>query len=180
VSLTAVWAAVVVASAASPALPRVHPYALFAHLVFLAVGFGAVLAVEVHGAAFLVRLVPLRRAVAVGLALDPLIWVGLAGLVASGFLLHPNLQRPLVLIKLGLVLIVGLNGLRARRLAHDLAALVVAAEVVPESGRHTRAEPARPVRVPLRLLARAASVSLLSQAGWWGAVVIGFLSTNVR
>lgn len=164
-ALIVVWSAIVIAAAVSPPLRRVHPYALFAHLVFLAIGFGAVLAVELHGAGFVVRLVPLRRAVEVGLALDPLIWFGLAGLAASGFLLHPDLHRPLVLIKLGLVLVVGLNGLRAHRLAHDLRGIA--------SGSNGGA-----VKVPLRMLARAASVSLVSQAGWWGAVVIGFLSTN--
>jgi hypothetical protein len=167
--VTAAWVGVVIAASALRPVSAVRPYALFAHLIFLAVSFGAVLAVELHGLGWLLRLVSLDRVASLALSLDPMIWLGLAGLTASGLLLGPHVDRPLTLVKLVLVLLVALNGLRAAQLGADLRGVVAAHAASGGLGRP---------RVPLRLLARSASVSLVSQLGWWGAALIGFLTTS--
>ena len=177
----------------------VRPYALFAHLVSLAVGFGAVLCVELYSLAWLARRTTLERVTSLALTLDPLIWLGLVGLAGTGLLLGPNLDRPLTAAKMALVLVVGLNGERARRLGHDLRVLLD--EHTAGQGRHAAgrrvnpdaavalevgapaeavAPPAASPKVPMRIFLRAASISAVSQAAWWGAAVIGFLTTMGR
>ena len=85
-----------------------------------------------------------------------LIWDGLTGLTVSGLLLHPNLASWPTRIKLGIVLVVGLNGLCAHHLTPRLAN-----------------PPA-----PRPLLIRAATCAAISQTGWWSATVIGFLNAH--
>src|SRR5262245_11267823 len=72
--VVAVWFVVMGATSRLGSFGELRPYALFSHLIFLAISFGAVLAVEVHGLAVLMRLSPVRRAVGVATSLDPLIW----------------------------------------------------------------------------------------------------------
>ena len=155
------WLAVVVLATLVHPFPPARPYALFAHLVFLAMSFGAVLAVELQGLGLLVRLSSVERLVHVAAGLDPLIWLGLAGMAASGVILGPHLDRPLTIVKLMAVLVVAINGLWARDLVRALRDL-------PTDIR----------RLPGSLVRRAARVSLVSQAGWWTAVIIGFLTSN--
>ena len=155
------WLAAVVAGAMIAPVPAARPWALFGHLVFLAISFGAVLAVELHGLAALLRITTLGRVASVATSLDPLIWGGLIGLAATGAVLAPDLARPLTVVKLIAVLAVAINGLWARELAHALRA-------VPPTARG----------IPRHLLARALRVSAVSQVGWWSAVAIGFLTTN--
>jgi hypothetical protein len=153
---------VLVSASVSPAV-FLRPYALFCHVVFLAVSFGAVLAVALNGLALALRRVSVGHVLGLSLALDPLIWLGLVGMCASGILLDPRLGRPLTIVKLLLVLAVALDGILARDLMRELRRL-----------------PADVTRVPARLLARATFLAFISQLGWWGAVVIGFLTTNAR
>ncbi len=157
------WAVVVLLSAALSPAARLRPYALFCHIVFLAVSFGAVLAIAFEGLALLLRRVPVRRVVGLALSLDPLIWLGLAGMCGSGILLDPRMDRPLTMVKLLLVLAVALDGLWARELMREFRRL-----------------PADDTRVPAPLMRSAVSSAVISQTGWWGAVVIGFLATNAR
>lgn len=137
--------------------------ALFAHLVFLAMGFGSVLAVGAHAVALLLRWVRVGRVVTLAMSLDPLIWLGLAGMVLSGLFLAPDLSRPLAWVKLFAVLVVALNGLSARDLMVELRRLPA------KSGRRA---------LSAALLVRAARVCVVSQLGWWVAVIIGFTTTN--
>lgn len=184
------WLAVVATALTVHPSAAARPYALFAHLISLAVGFGAVLCVELYSLAWLVRATSLERVTTLALTLDPLIWLGLCGLAGTGLLLGPHLDRPLTATKLGLVLVVGLNGVRARRLGRDLRALLDRHAALADGGpvgRHAAVAlevgaPAEVVhqaapKVPLRIYARAASISAVSQAAWWGAAVIGFLTT---
>lgn len=132
-----------------------HEAALFAHLACLVVGFGAVLTVDwvalrwMAGRSELVDV--LRQAGNVHVP----IWAGFGGLVLSGVLLEPDLTGPITQAKLGLVLLIGWNGLLAMwlhaRLSED------------------------PRRFRLSLCAITAS---LSQLGWWGAMAIGFLNAR--
>lgn len=157
----AVWAATVWTAVHLRADPLLHDVALFVHLASLLVGFGAVLTVDWLGLMWLSgrRSLPevLRTAGAVHLP----VWLGLAGLTVTGALLHPDAGAPLTRVKLGLVLLVALNGLHAHALQPRLAA--VAAGRAPASRR---------------LTVRCAAAVLLSQLGWWGATVIGFLNSR--
>ncbi|MGH8868927.1 MAG: hypothetical protein ACRDYU_13135 [Actinomycetes bacterium] len=157
--MSGVWAAAVWVAAHLEADPALHTAALFAHLASLVVGLGAVMVVDLVGLLWLLgrrSILDVARVVDLG---HLAIWVGLAGLVLSGVLLHPDLSSPLVWLKLFLVLAVGLNGLHAhaiRQLLHRLAA------PTPPRG----------------LVARVLVAGLLSQAGWWGATLVGFLNAQ--
>jgi hypothetical protein len=141
-----------------PPSAALHDVALFAHLGFLILGFGAVLVVDYVFARWALGRTTLADAVANATRLHPLIWAGLAGLVVSGALLRPDLGSDLTLLKLGFVAVLTLNGLRAMALGRRMSAL--------------DGEP------PPRLLRWGGLSSAVSQVCWWGAVVIGFLNAN--
>lgn len=137
--------------------PALHAAALFVHLAALVLGFGAVLAADYHGLLWITGRCTMREVVAVTGRLHLPIWAGLAGLVASGVILHPDLTAPLTRVKLGLVLVLTLNGLQAGLL-----------------GRHA----AKTTPVAPRILAWGGATALISQACWWSAMVIGFSNTQ--
>ncbi|MGW0880190.1 hypothetical protein [Streptomyces sp. NPDC002671] len=132
-----------------------HTAALFVHLASLILGFGAVLAVDYQALLWLTGRCSLADALNSTNRLHVPIWAGLAGLVASGALLHPDMGSPLTRTKLALVLALTLNGLQAGLLTRRMAA--------------RRGAPIAP-----RLLVWGAATALVSQVCWWGAVVIGF------
>lgn len=138
--------------------PMWHDIALFAHLASLVVGFGAVLVADYFFVLWRLGRVTFAEAVRSTSWLHLLVWAGLAVLVASGTLLQPNLQSPVTLTKLGLVLALTLNGVHIAVLGRRMAAL----DGPP----------------PLRLLIRGGLATVVSQTCWWGAIVIGFLNAN--
>ncbi|MGW8554926.1 hypothetical protein [Streptomyces tubercidicus] len=139
--------------------PPLQAAARFLHLAALVVGLGAVLAVDWLALLWLLGRRRLSDALQTACALHTPIWLGLGGLVLSGLFLRPDLSSPLTLVKLGLVLAVMLNGLYAHWLGQRL--------------RHVQE---RPGRVPRRLLVQTGIAAAISQGGWWGASVIGFLN----
>ncbi|MHB9851166.1 hypothetical protein ACSYGO_18205 [Streptomyces krungchingensis] len=122
-------------------------------------GFGAVLVADYYALLYLTGRCTLRDALNCTAHLHVPIWTGLAGLVASGAMLHPNLASTLTRVKLGLVLALTLNGLQAGLLNRRMAQQGGAA-LTP------------------RLLAWGAATALVSQVCWWGAVVIGFRNSR--
>ena len=134
---------------------------LLGHLAALALGLGAVLAIDWHGLLWLLRRIELAELLTVTSRLTTPVWLGLTGLVASGALLSPDTDSPLTRLKLVLVALVTVNGLHAGAV-HD--ALVRAS--------------ATPGPLPVRLLARGLAVGAVSQLGWWGATTIGLLNTT--
>ncbi|MEU6597496.1 hypothetical protein [Streptomyces flaveolus] len=136
-----------------------HTAALFVHLASLVLGFGAVLAADYNALLWLTGRCSLTDALNGTHRLHVPIWAGLAGLVASGVLLHPDLGAALTRVKLALVLGLTLNGLQAGLLARRM--------------RARRDESVAP-----RLLAWGAATALVSQVCWWGAVVIGFRNSQ--
>ena len=136
-----------------------HTVALFAHLASLVLGFGAVLAADYYALLCLTGRCTLRDTLNSTAHLHVPIWTGLAGLVASGVMLHPNLGLAPTRIKLGLVLVLTLNGLQAgllnRRMTQQGSAVLTP-----------------------RLLTWGAATALVSQVCWWGAVVIGFRNSQ--
>lgn len=135
-----------------------HTAALFAHLASLVLGFGAVLSADYYGLLWATGRCTIAEALGATSRLHVPIWAGLGGLVLSGLMLHPDVTSPLTLTKLGLVAALTVNGLQAGLLGRRL---------------ESAADPVSP-----RLLLWGGVTALVSQACWWGTVVIGFLNTN--
>lgn len=130
--------------------------ALFMHLASMVLGFGAVLAVDWVGLQWVLGRRSMSEVVCTADHVQAPIWTGLVGLVLSGILLEPDATNRLTQVKLGLVLMVTWNGLLASRLHRRFV---------------------RAIDRPPRLLVAVAAVSAaVSQAGWWGAMLIGFLN----
>jgi hypothetical protein len=138
--------------------PTLSSVALFVHLASLVAGLGGVLAVDYFAVLWLLGCRDLRDVLTLGGGIAGLIWTGLAGLLASGALLSPDLADPLTRVKLGLVLMVALNG----------AMTIIVQQRLTEFGDHA----------PRSLLLQAAATTVISQAGWWGAAVVGFLNSQ--
>jgi hypothetical protein len=135
--------------------PMVRMAVLFVHLSSLVVGLGAVLVTDYHAILWLARRCSLHEFSASAERLHLLIWLGLVGLVLSGFLLKPDLHSTITIIKLVLVLVLTINGLQVRYLSKRIAAV--------SQWQMSRME-----------AAWGAASGLISQICWWGAAFIGF------
>lgn len=133
--------------------------ARFFHVAALIVGLGSVLAVDWFAVLWLLGRRRLSDILSTACTLQVPIWLGLAGLVVTGLFLRPNLQSPLTLLKLGLVLAVTVNGLYAHWLGQRL-------------------ERCQDEEVPRRLLVQSGVAAAVSQTGWWGATLIGYLNSQ--
>ena len=140
-----------------------RPAVLSVHVISLVASFGAVLLIDWHGLLWLVGLRHLTESTRLAAAAGPVIWAGLAGLIASGALLHPNLSSPLTILKLFLVLAVCWNGAAMSVFRRRLARLP------------TNTTPAELPRTDWWILAVSSTVS---QVGWWGAIIIGFINSS--
>jgi len=152
----AIWAAAIWAAAHLHADHSLRTAALFAHLASLVLGLGAVLTLDVYAALWLLGRRTLPEVLRLAGGVHLLVWAGLTGLVLSGIFLRPDLDSPSTRVKLVLVLIVGLNGVHVLAIQRRLQA----------SGDR---------RPPTWLVLRSGTAALISQAGWWGATLIGFL-----
>lgn len=139
--------------------PALHTAALFVHLASLVLGLGAVLVADYYGLLWLLGRCALPETLAAAGRLHIPIWAGLAGLVASGAMLQPDLDSALTRTKLILVLVLTFNGLQAKILTHRMS-------------KHPAPTPER------RVLIWGAATAAMSQLCWWGAVVIGFLNSQ--
>ena len=157
----AVWTALaLVVLLPLPALPAAaHDAVLLVHLAAVVLGLGAVLAIDWHGMLWLAGRLRLEDLLAVTARLVVPVWLGLAGLVASGALLLPQTPDLLTVVKLVLVAVVAANGVNATALEQRMRAAAARA-----GGR-----------LPRRLLLRGLTAGAVSQLGWWGATIIGFL-----
>jgi len=140
--------------------PALHTAALFVHLASLVLGFGAVLVADYCGLLWITGRCTLNDALGSTARLHVPIWTGLAGLVVSGVMLHPDLTSALTRTKLALVLILTLNGLQAGLLNRRTTRRASSAPLTP------------------RLLAWGATTALVSQICWWDAAVIGFRNSQ--
>jgi transposase-like protein len=146
-----------------PADYPLRPVAVALHVVSLVASLGAVLLVDWHGLLWLAGQRRLAESTRLAAAASPIIWLGLAGLVVTGALLRPAIDAPLTLLKLALVLAVAVNGAVMSPVRRRLADL---------------AEYASRADVPARDWRRMMGATLVSQVGWWGAVVIGFINSS--
>jgi hypothetical protein len=165
--VTGAWALAVLAAAVFPAGDsEVARVALFAHLVSMAVGFGAVVMVDVYGLLWLLGVRTLAEVVALARAAHAVIALGVGGLLGSGIALRPDLSTGLARLKLLLVLVLMLNGVATQRALHRLQARL------PTDTRGAS--------IPWVAFQRVLFAALVSQSTWWGAIAIGFLTNSAR
>jgi hypothetical protein len=157
-AVSLVIAGMVLLSTLLNAPPWLRIVALFVHLISLVVGFGSVLAVDWYGLLSLSGRVTIGDVLLTAERMTPLIWLGLAGLTASGVVLKPDLGSWLVVVKLCCVLGVGIVGV-----------LALSTSRLMERQMPT---PARSVVRRGMILAGA------SQTFWWTAVIIGFITNQ--
>jgi hypothetical protein len=138
-------------------------YAVVLHVLSLVVAFGAVILVDWHGFLWLIRRRTLAEIIRLDGAATPLIWGGLAGMLATGVFLNPHLSNPMTDIKLVAVLALTQNGILLIPLMRRLARLP------PESGFG-----ALSVGQRTHLLVCLG----ISQACWWSAIIIGFINAG--
>nr|WP_254703388.1 hypothetical protein [Pseudarthrobacter sp. C4D7] len=141
----------------------VHNVDLAVHDLFLVVAFGAIILVDWHGFLWLIGRRKLGEIIRLDAAATPLIWGGLAGLLATGVFLSPHLDNPMTEFKLGAVLVLSLNGIMLIPLMRRLARL-------PAEARFT--DLTRGQR--LHMVACLA----VSQLCWWTAIIIGFINAE--
>ena len=165
--VTAAWALAVVGAAVFPLDdPQVARAALFIHLVAMAVGFGAVIMVDVYGLLWLFGYRTLSDLVALAAAAHGVIAVGVGGLLASGIALRPDLDTPLARFKMVLVLALMLNGVAAQRMLQRMGT-----SLPPD---------VRGARIPWAGFQRALVTAMVSQSTWWGCIAIGFITNANR
>jgi hypothetical protein len=165
-AVIAAWALAVAAASVFPLDdPQFHRAALFIHLMSMAVGFGAVVMIDVYGLQWLFGHRSLADLADLAATAHPVIAVGVGGLLSSGIALRPDLSSPLARLKLLLVLVVMINGVVAQRILRRL--------------RDTLPPETQGESIPWAGFQRAFAVALISQAAWWGAIAIGFI-TNVN
>ncbi|CAN7168740.1 transposase [Terrabacter sp. LjRoot27] len=140
-----------------------RPTVVAVHVLALVVSFGAVLVIDWHGLLWLAGRRRLTESTRLAAGAGPLIWGGLAGLIASGALLHPDLGSPLTVTKLVLVLAVAWNGAAMSALRRRMAQLP--AYVTPGN-------------LPRRDWRLMMTATVVSQIGWWGAILIGFVNSS--
>jgi hypothetical protein len=157
-AVSLVIAGMVLLSTLFNAPPWLRIVALFVHLISLVVGFGSVLAVDWYGLLSLSGRVTIGDVLLTAERMTPLIWLGLAGLTASGVVLKPDLGSWLVVVKLCCVLGVGMVGVLALSTSRLMERQMPA--------------PARSVVRRGMILAGA------SQTFWWTAVIIGFITNQ--
>ena len=149
--VTGAWAVVILAAALFPVdNPQVARVALFIHLVSMAVGFGAVILIDVYGILWLLGQRTLAELVDLDTAAHTVIAVGVGGLLASGIALQPDLSTPLTWFKLLLVLGLMLNGLAAQKMLLRL--------------RRTLPPMTRGASIPWAAFQRGLTAAMVSQA----------------
>ncbi|HEV3365595.1 MAG TPA: hypothetical protein VG795_15915 [Acidimicrobiia bacterium] len=166
-AVTGAWAVAVVAAATFPLDdPQVTRVALFFHLVSMAVGFGAVVMIDVYGLLWLFGHRTLAELVDLDKVAHGVIAGAVGGLLGSGIALQPDLSTPLARFKMLLVLGLMLNGLAAQRMLQRLG------KRLPPTTRGAS--------IPWTAFQRGLAAALISQATWWGAIAIGFITNAQR
>lgn len=137
---------------------------LFVHLSGLVLGFGSVMVTDLYGALWLAGRQPYQQVVAVSAVTEKFIWIGWSTMVAAGIpliVIKGEIDN-LMWIKLFFVALIGVNGF----------ALYLVQQRASEFGPGDQ--------LPSRFVVWSALSLLVSQIGWWGAVLIGFLHRHVQ
>lgn len=158
---TVAWFLSVTLSTAVHVDSYVHNIAVVLHVMCMVVAFGAIILLDWHGFLWLVGRRTLAETIRLDGAATPLVWGGLAGMLATGMLLNPHLNNPITDVKLAAVLVLSLNGIMLIPLMRRLALLPGDASFKDLTvGQRTH------LLVCL----------VISQACWWTAVVVGFMN----
>jgi len=157
----AAWLLSVTLSTAVHVDTFVHNIAVVMHVLFLVVAFGAIILVDWHGFLWLLGRRELAEIIRLDGAATPLIWGGLAGLLATGVFLTPHLNNPMTDVKLAAVLVLSLNGILLIPLMRRLARL-------PSDSSFTD--------LPVGQRVHMMSGLVISQLCWWTAIIIGFIN----
>ena len=157
----AAWLLSVTLSTAVHVDSFVHNIAVVLHVMCMVVAFGAIILLDWHGFLWLIGRRKLAETIRLDGAATPLIWGGLAGMLATGVFLNPHLNNPMTDVKLAAVLVLSLNGIMLIPLMRRLVRL--------------------PDRASFKDLAVGQRTHLLvclviSQACWWTAITIGFIN----
>lgn len=138
--------------------------ALFIHLVSLIVGFGSVIVIDTFGLLMLAGRQPLSQVKKVAAVTQRLIWLGWSGMVLSGTVLivYKGYIDPLTQIKLFFVAMVGLNGLYLHWIKKGMDKY--------ENKKD----------IPAIWMFRMSLATAISQTGWWGAILIGFVHRHIE
>jgi len=159
----AAWLLSVTMSTAVHVSGYAYNLAVVVHVLSLVVAFGAIILVDWHGFLWLIGRRRLAEIIRLDGAATPLIWGGLAGMLATGVFLNPHLNNPMTDVKLAAVLVLSLNGIMLiplmRRLAH----------LAPDAAFQDLTVGQR-VHLLLCLV--------ISQACWWTAIIIGFINAQ--
>lgn len=139
--------------------------ALIVHLISLTVSLGAVVVIDWTGLAWMAGLRTLRETMRTAEAASPLVWLGLAGLLASGLLLEPDLGTPLPWVKMTAILLLANNGLVVDQLELQMRRLAPGASAG---------------EIPPSLLWRIKGSVVASHVGWWTAVGVGIVTMLQR
>ena len=161
------WAVVVVAASLFPFEgEQVSRAALFIHLMSMAIGFGAVVMVDIYGVLWLFGQRTLGDVMSLATAAHTVIALAVGGLLASGIALRPDLDSLQGRFKMVLVLVLMLNGVAAQRLLERFTRGLSA---------HTRG-----ASIPWAGFQRVLAAAMISQSTWWGAIAIGFITNTNR
>ena len=124
------WAAIVGSSAVLPVEDLgVRSAAVYLHLIFVPVGFGAVVMLHLYLVLWRMGHQKRREVLALTSVAHKLMAVGLAGLTATGIALDPDLDSPLMRTKLVLLLVLMLNAVRVQQSTRRIAGPVVVSQI---------------------------------------------------
>ena len=146
-------------------MDSIHFYiALFFHLVFLIIAFGAVMVIDFFGALMLFKRTTLTLVKKVANITQKLIWIGWVGMVISGFnlIMLKGFVDNLTKIKIFFVLMIGINGFFLHSIKKTM------------DNFHSEHQ------LPNKLMFNIFFASLISQTGWWGALIIGFIHRHIN
>lgn len=140
----------------------VHNIAVVLHVLSMVVAFGAIILLDWHGFLWLIGRRKLAETIRLDGAATPLIWGGLAGMLATGVFLNPHLNIPMTDVKLAAVLMLSLNGIMLIPLMRRLARL-------PDDAVFKDLTIGQRTHLLVCLV--------ISQACWWTAIAIGFIKS---
>ena len=165
VACSAAWLTSVLVGGSLATGAEIHRIALAAHILALVLSFGAILVLDLVGLLWLLGRRDVHDTRRLESAAQPLIWAGLAILLISGAMLHPDLSSPPTQVKLVSILILMLNGLVLTQAMKEL-------HLLPPGTLFTG--------MAAGLRARLIAALCISQACWWTSVLVGLLNSTLR
>ncbi|MGI8543095.1 MAG: hypothetical protein ACR2MD_06390 [Aridibacter sp.] len=137
---------------------------LFIHLCGLILGFGSVIVTDLYGSLWVLNRVRFPQVVRVSGVTEKFIWAGWGLMVLAGIplVLLKGVVDNLMIIKLFFVILIGINGIPLHLLHKKVKGYKEGDDI--------------PTLVMFRLML----LLLVSQLGWWSAMLIGFLHRHVQ